>query len=155
MWQATIQKFLENGFEVVGIDFCNHFIDEAKKKVSGVKFFKKDILKIDFPSNDFDGIWANSVLLHLKKSDFKKALKIFKKILKKEGFIYISLKEGKGEGSSGAESEKKEKRYCAYYLPLEIKNYLKEVGLKLVYLKSFSDDIRKNEKWIRIIAQKI
>lgn len=149
------EKFLENKFKVVGIDFSDYFIKTAKKNVPKASFFKKDLLKINFPSKSFDGIWANASLLHLRKNDLNKVLLSFKKILKNEGLIYISLRRGKGEGFDFDKSEIREKGYYAYYLESEIKSYLKNAGFKTVYIKVFPDKTRKNIKWIRVIAKKI
>ncbi|MES2223573.1 MAG: class I SAM-dependent methyltransferase [Patescibacteria group bacterium] len=69
--------FVKNGLRVIGIDVSSVLINEAKKEVSKTVFKCEDILKSKFPNNHFDGIWAQAVLLHLKRTDVPKAIKNF------------------------------------------------------------------------------
>jgi len=60
------QIFIRNGFRVTGIDASSVLINLAKVKVPNAVFKKMDALKLNFPSNSFDAIWAQAILLHLK-----------------------------------------------------------------------------------------
>ncbi len=46
------------------------------------------------PTESFDGIWANSSLLHLEKNEIEKVLRKLLKNLKENGIFYLSFKYG-------------------------------------------------------------
>jgi len=43
------------------------FLKEARKNVAGTISKKMDLMKLDFPDNNFDAVRANAVLLHFSK----------------------------------------------------------------------------------------
>ena len=113
------------------------------------------MLKIDFPKETFDGIWAQAVLLHLKRKDLPKALKKFHKILKKNGVLHFTLREGKGEAYVRDEISNDEKRFYTYFSRSEIKNLLKKQGFKIILFKVTGDVHKRADiHWIRIWAKK-
>ena len=91
-------KFLvEAGLEVVGIDFSEKMIEESRKRVLEASFLVMDMLDLDFPNEDFDGVYARASLLHLKKSAIASTLQRVNRLVKKGGVFYIAVKEGNGE----------------------------------------------------------
>jgi len=54
-----------------------------------------DIENLEFQDEIFDGIWAATSLLHIPKANLNKVIKKLNKILKDEGILHISVKEGK------------------------------------------------------------
>ncbi|TSC53463.1 MAG: type 11 methyltransferase [Parcubacteria group bacterium LiPW_39] len=148
------KKFIENGFNIIGIDLVEEFLREARKYVPQARFCKMDLLKMNFPKNYFDGIWASAVLLHIKRKDVFKALKGFCNVLKKGGKIFIGIKMGKGSSYS-VDKLSNRKRLMVLFSENEIKELLRGVGLNIVYFKILPDDAgRKDIKWIRLIAEK-
>ena len=104
----------------------------------------------------FDGIFAQAVLLHVPKNNIKKVLGNLLELLKSNGYIYIAVKkvnEGQieeqviKENDYGYEYE----RFFSFYTLDEMRGYLEEFGLKIVY----SDVISTGKtEWIQVIAQK-
>jgi SAM-dependent methyltransferase len=83
-----LQKFPDT-FEKFGIDISDHAIAEAKKTLPGAMFAvggAEDAFL--FPENFFDVVLCNDILEHLK--DPLVALKNIRKVLKKDGILYIS-----------------------------------------------------------------
>lgn len=149
------KKFLEAGFEVVGIDLVDVFLEEARKNTPRAKFIKMDLLDLEFPDNHFDGIWAIAVLLHLKKEDIPKALKGFRRVLKSKGILYIRVKRGSGEKYKEERLSDGEKRFFSYFLKNELERFVKNAGFRIISSKIFSDLLgRKNLKWIGLLAEK-
>jgi len=147
--------FTKKGLKVTGIDVSSVFIRLAKKEVPEATFKCIDLLKINFPKNTFDGIWAQAVLLHLARKDVSKALKIFYKILKQNGILHITIREGKGEGYSKDKLSQGNERFYTYFTRSEIKDLLKKHGFKIFYFKVLPDELkRKNISWIRVWARK-
>lgn len=149
------KKLVEAGFEVTGIDLVNVFLEEARKNVPQAKFIKMDLLELEFPGNYFDGIWAEAVLLHLKKEDIPRALKGFYRILRPKGKLYIDVKRGSGEKYKGERLSGGEKRFFSYFLKNEFEKFVKDADFRIVFSKILPDSLgRKDVKWIGIWAEK-
>ena len=147
--------FINLGFEVTGIDLSSVMLNEARKLVPKAKFHKMDVLGLKFPANTFDGIWAQAVLLHLKRGDVPKALKGLYKILKKGGILHVRVKHGKGEKLVKEKLSGWNERFYTYFLKSEIESLFKKSGFKIIFSKTFPDELgRKDVKWIAIWGQK-
>lgn len=148
--------FKEDGLDVYAIDAAEKMLAEAKKNVKGVKFKKMDMIKMDFKDGTFDGVWASASLLHNEKKDTPKILAELKRILKNEGVLYLSLKEGKGEEIKKKEKYNNEPIPFFYYTLPELEEFVKKAGFDVVH-SEFSEDIlkRKDTKWIHLYCKKI
>ncbi|NQZ84733.1 MAG: class I SAM-dependent methyltransferase [Nanoarchaeales archaeon] len=112
-------KYLtEKGFNTTGIDNSEEMIKQGREiyKNSNIKLLElKNINKLN---QTFDGIWAEAVLFHISKQDFKDTINNFNKLLNKEGLLYFSLKQG------SEELILEDGRFFAYYKKEEILNSL-------------------------------
>ena len=147
---AHSKYFSEAGLDVVGIDFAEKMVSQAKLKVPKAKFLVMNIVNLQFPVSYFDGVYARASLLHLPKSEIKKVLKDLQEILRKKGIIYVALKEGEGEREIFDEEEKVS-RFFAFYKEDEINELLTEAGF-VVFDTSFEKTNHNN--WIQILARK-
>ncbi len=123
--------FTEKGYSVVGVDLSTEMIDIAKKIAPTASFKVMNAVDLDFPDNSFDAVFFNAGLLAIPK---KYALDIMKKVnsvLVDSGILYISVKEGTGEGFQMHKYYKIEKFY-AYFEEEEMKNLLKETGFEII-----------------------
>lgn len=147
--------FIQKGLNVTGIDTSSVLIKLAQKEVPKATFKYIDLLKIQFPKNTFDGIWAQAVLFHLKRKDVPIALKKFYKILKQNGTLHITIREGKGEEYIKDQLSDGNERFYTYFSKNEIETLLKNQGFKIIFFK-ISKDVhkRKNISWMRIWAVK-
>lgn len=149
------KEFVENGFEVVGIDVVEEFLEEAKKNVPNAKFFNMDLLKLNFPAGYFDGIWSAAVLLHIQRKDIQKVLQSYYEILKPGGKLFIGLKLGEGQ-EFVTDKLSEEKRFFVYYKKDEIVELLEKHKFKILQSFIIADEAeRKDIFWIRFIAEKI
>ncbi|MEF3280332.1 MAG: class I SAM-dependent methyltransferase [Elusimicrobiota bacterium] len=87
------------GFNVVGVDFASHYLDQAKKtarknNIKNIKFIKKDMRKINF-NCDFDLVinMYTSFGYFNEKENFKFLKKIYK-ALKKNGLFILDIING-------------------------------------------------------------
>lgn len=87
--------FKELGLNVTCIDLSKEMIKLCKEK--GLNAQIMDIENLRFNNNSFDGIWAVTSLLHIPKKNMKNVINNLYKILKKDGVLYVSVKEGEGE----------------------------------------------------------
>lgn len=149
---AHSKFLLESGCEVVGIDFSEKMIEEAKRKVPEGKFHVGDILGLDFPTNYFNGVFARASLLHLKKTQMEFVLQKLHNILKDRGLLYVAMKEGSGEKEVFSEYFKLN-RFFALYTETELVKLLEKTGFKVID-KVREPHIREKEIWIQMLASK-
>jgi len=124
--------FIKKGFDTYGVDFSSEMIRKAKKYAKSAKFFVMDMRKLSFENEFFSGIWCSAALLHLKKKDAVKALQEIKRVLKKGGLLYLSLKSGKGEKIVKDKRYKGASKFYAYYSKKEITDLLKKNNFKII-----------------------
>jgi len=146
--------FMENGFEVVGIDLSEKMIEIAKTTVKNVDFQVMDIMNLNFPHNYFDGIWASASLIHIPKIIISQALLNLKMILNRKGLIYISVKEGNGEELITDERYGGVKKFYAYYERKEIEKLLVQRDFKILKEKIRERRITYDTNdWIYLICK--
>lgn len=150
------QHFIKAGHKVIGIDIVDIFLKEAKKRVPGATFKKMDLMKLDFPNNYFDAIWAHAVLLHFSKKDLPKILKSFNQILKSGGILHVRLKRGYGEHFVKEKLTENKKRLFTYYKKKEVESALRDAKFKIVASRLFPDELKRQDvKWISVWGRKI
>ncbi len=151
-----MKEFTKKGFEAVGIDLSTVLLNIAKKEAPKGKYFKMDVLNLKFPKEHFDAIWADAVLLHLRRKDAAKAIKDLYRILKKDGVLYVSAKYGKGEKFVNEKPFTNYVRFYTYFTKKEMENLLKLAGFKIISSKFLPDDLHRPEiKWISILSKKL
>ncbi|MDD2935122.1 MAG: class I SAM-dependent methyltransferase [Candidatus Pacebacteria bacterium] len=87
--------FKNQGLDIVSVDLSESMIDLCKEKDLDARVM--DIENLQFEENTFDGIWSVTSLLHIPKSNIEKVVKKLSDILRKDGVLYICVKEGEGE----------------------------------------------------------
>ncbi len=91
-----LEWFRENGLEAMGIDLSDSFIEICSSK--GLNVRKMDMEQPLLYPQSFDGIWAVSSLLHVPKEKVPAVIKGWARLLKPNGILFLSVKEGSGEG---------------------------------------------------------
>ena len=154
---GKISKYLvKKGFVVTGVDFSENMIELAKEQVPTGIFFVKDIKHPLNFKNTFDGVIAPAVLLHIPKNEVTGVLKNITAPLKSKGYFYATVKEVRQDGKD--EEIVKESDYgydyersFSYFTLDELKRYVHDIGLKIVYENVASS---RNSNWIQIMAEK-
>ncbi|HEX9503809.1 MAG TPA: class I SAM-dependent methyltransferase [Patescibacteria group bacterium] len=151
-------EFLANqGFAITGIDLSDEMIKIAKDRMPNGEFYVKDITQPLGLDNQFDGVFAQAVLLHISKKDIRKVLKNLLNVLKTGGHLYIAVKQlREGEKDEQVVQENdygyEYERFFSFYTLPELERYMKEFDMEIV----FSDITRNgNTDWIQIIAKKV
>jgi ubiquinone/menaquinone biosynthesis C-methylase UbiE len=147
----------ERGFEAHGIDLCEKLLEASKIESPNSLFYKMDMMKLTFPNEFFDGIWYVASLLHLKKSDAPIALHEANRVLKKNGVMYLAIKEGEDEGLEEDKRYGGLLKYYAYYKQKEIENVLKNENFEILenYVVEFNDSYRIAHPWMNVFARKL
>lgn len=151
--------FVNQGFDVTGIDLSDKLLEIAKNNGKRAKFVKQDIRKPVFPENSFDGIWCCASLLHLNYHEAKKTLSNFYKILKPNGLLVLIVKEGFGECIESLGKLPHQNRYTTFFQEEELKKIVCGAGFKVDNIYVFDEKIRYNFdrgiNWIVCFARKI
>lgn len=154
---GTYSKYLlDKGLKVTGIDFSEKMIEIAKRNAPAGKFLVMDIRDLKKLPQTFEGIFAQASLLHISKKEIENVLKRLNEKLKPEGYFYIAVKE---IGSGGKEKEiivdekygYRYQRFFSFFTLDEIKNYLKDLKMEIVYENVFPFE---KINWIQVIGRK-
>ena len=142
--------FSDLGYEITGVDLSEKLLEIARKNAPKAEFYLMDMRNLAFPSDYFDGIWARASFLHIPKKDSRKTLDEFYRVLKPNGLLYLSVKEGYGEGFVKSAQYGNEERYFVFYNSKELR------ALVEGKFKVFKEIIeKKKDNWINIFARKL
>lgn len=153
-------EFFERGFEVLGVDLSEELLVKGREKFPGLALKHMDVRHMDsLPKNSFDGVWCNAVLFHLTDADILKTLKEFHRVLKKDGIMYISYREGEGEEEIVEPAVSDEPRFFNYKTVDSMNDLLEESGFTTIETVRVSEKemygIANDENyWICSIAKK-
>lgn len=88
----------QRGFKVVGIDISEKCIKIAKEHFPELRFETGDFTKMKYQDEYFDGIVSYYSIIDTPGCYLNEVLKEFKRVLKKDGYLLIVVKEGTTEG---------------------------------------------------------
>lgn len=145
------------GFKVISIDNSNEMLKIARKGAPDQRFIQRDMRELNYPNENFNGIVAAFSLIHVRKKEVEFLVKKFSIWLKKNGFLYIALQEGKGETIVNEPFDPGLKVFLNLYKKEEATKLLSKYGFKIIFNKrtpSKSEYEFKNRK-IFIIAKKM
>ncbi len=144
------------GFVVTGGDFSEKMVEIARREVPGVIFEVLDFYNLDTWPQSYDCVFAQAALLHIPKKDIPAILENLKHVLKKDGLLYLAVKElrpnardeeMKTENDYGYEYQ----RFFSYFTVPELTSFLEHAGLTIVHESVTPSN---NTNWIQIIARK-
>ena len=135
--------FKDLGYDVDAIDGSNDLCELASHYTKlNVKCMNFDDLNI---INYYDGIWACATLLHVSKSEMHDILVKIRNALKKDGIVYIALKDGNKEEITS------EGRFFNYYTKELFE--LETNKARLVPI-DYMNNVSSNVKWNNFILKK-
>lgn len=140
--------FLDHGFRTDAIDGSEEFCRIASE-YTGIPV-KQMLFQELNASEEYDGIWACSSILHSTYDDLKDILKKLARALKKEGILYASFKYGDFEGMKNG-------RYFIDMTEDKLRRILQETDVFQIKEKWISSDVRPgrdDEKWMNMILVK-
>ena len=96
-----LKYYNDRDFLATGIDISKEMINISKRKVSNVKIIEMSLYDIDKLEENFDGISATFILVHIPKEKINEVIQKISSRLNKNGILLIvfttSLKEGMQE----------------------------------------------------------
>lgn len=148
--------FGAKGYRVIGIDLSSKLLDMARQKVASADFRLMNISNINFPSDHFEGLWANASLMHLSKERIQDALKQYYDTLKEHGLFYITLKQGEGEQMLPDKRYGNVMKKWSFYQQEEIESILQDTGFKILenYVLTYNKGYATTNPWMNIFVTK-
>lgn len=116
-----------DGFRAVALERSAGRIARARDS-SAPPLLLGDMRALPFGADAFDGVWACASLLHLAKAELPAVLSAVHAILRPAGALFVSLKEGEGEGWPS--DARNAGRFFAYYSGDEIDRLLAAAGFE-------------------------
>ena len=143
------QTLANHGFKVTGIDISKSMLNLARKQVPSGEFLKKDMTKLDFDDNSFDGAVSFYAIIHVPREKHSKIFHGLHRVLKPKGAILVCM--GPDEWESSAEY-KGIHMFWSQHAPEKSLKIIKDSGFEII-----SDRIleRGGERHYWIMARNI
>lgn len=153
-WKS--RYLIDHGFQVVGFDISERFIEIAQQAVPEAEFHVATFHTVNRIPGGFDGVFVQAVLLHVPKIEIKKVLGSLAEKLKPGGYFYLAVKErrdGQPEEQEVTEDDYgyRYTRFFSYYTQPELEQYLAEIGFVKVF--ELTTEVGKT-RWLQLVAKK-
>ncbi len=129
-----LKTFSELGHKAVGLEGAPRVAALARTH-SGCVVWEQNLLALDLPTAEFDGVFANAVLFHVPRSELPRVLLALHVTLKPGGVLFSSNPRGQGQegwqgGRFGAFHDLATwRRYMAAAGFTELEHYFRPAGL--------------------------
>ena len=137
-----LEYFSNNGYNVLGIDNVEEFVEHALTKGLNVKL--QDFHFLEY-KDEFDGIWACASLLH--SNDINLAFNNLARALKYGGCFYLSMKIGSGSAIIDG-------RFYQYIDKEFLEKLCTIAGLKIIDIYTTEDLLNRKNKWLNALLTK-
>ena len=138
------------GLNVICLDASKKMVEMSKER--GLLSVHGDFMHLPFAAESFDGAWAYTALLHVKKAEFRQAVQELARVIKQGGTLALGMIEGEGEGyrkSSGVSLP----RLFSYYWSEELSHLLVRAGFEVVKIEKFKPGGKYT--YLNLLARKV
>jgi len=143
---GNITKYLLNkrlDFKIQGIDLSPNMIELAKKNVPTADFKVMDSRNIHQIEETFDAIIGGFCIPYITSEEVSKLIKDCKKLLSKNGILYLSFVEGKSNQSDFQTSSSGDRVYFHYHEKSKLENDFSKNDFKIIH--DIKVDYSKND----------
>ncbi|MFX1554749.1 MAG: class I SAM-dependent methyltransferase [Promethearchaeota archaeon] len=88
---GSYSRYLSEKYKLIGVDISEKQVELAKQNVPKAKFICKDMIKLDFPDEFFDGILSYYAIIHVPRDEQYDLLKNFYRMLKINGVCLLNF----------------------------------------------------------------
>jgi SAM-dependent methyltransferase len=143
-----LKDFTERGHVAIGLEGSKNLAEMARS-YSGCEVWEQDFLKLDLPSEKFDGIFANASLFHVARAELTRVLKELHAALKPRGVLFSS--NPRGDNEEGWQGE----RYAVFH-DLECwRRYMTDAGfIELEHYYRPTGLPREQQPWLASVWRK-
>ncbi|MFH0737813.1 MAG: class I SAM-dependent methyltransferase [Candidatus Micrarchaeota archaeon] len=123
------KELAAKGFRVTGIDFSERMLGIAKKSVPGAEFIRKDMTKLDFPEDSFDGAVAFYSIIHVPRQKHGAIFLRLHRVLRSGGVILVCMG---ADGWEAVQGYKGTKMFWSQFGPEKNISLIKEAGFEII-----------------------
>ena len=146
-------KYLSDRFEVIGIDISEKQIELAKKNVPDAQFFAKDMTKLDYPDNFFDGILAYYSIIHVPREEHEDLFRNFFRMLKTDGVALLCLHATDDPMYTNDDFFGAEMFWSGFDAETNLR-ILQEIGFDIIWSKIVDDSLGEEGKHLFALIRK-
>lgn len=147
------QIVAQEGMNIYAIDVSPSMIDLARKFGVKAQMFEMDLLNLKFPNAFFSGIFCETALSQIKRTDLPQALSIFANLLTKSGIALLGFRNGNGQVFYTQEPSG-EKRYGTTFTPDELNKLITSFGFTILDMSTSPHPIKGRPDFIDFVVQK-
>lgn len=125
----------EAGLDVLCVDASAEMVRRTQDL--GFESTSSDITALDYPNDEFDGIWAYTSLLHVPTDKMITLLHRTRSWLRIHGVLLIGMIEGEFQGEITQDNMPNMKRYFKYYQESELIELISQAGFELRYQERY------------------
>ncbi len=140
--------FAAHALRTFGLDLSRGMLRLAKRTTSSA-LMQGDMLALPLPCAALDGIWCCAALLHLPHNLATPALQEMRRVLRTGGLLFLSVKEGQGEGMEADPTNPWPARFYARYTMEEMAGLLQSNGF---VISEQTSDQAPHTHWLRFLA---
>jgi ubiquinone/menaquinone biosynthesis C-methylase UbiE len=137
------------GLNACGFDRSRGMLAQARQR-GRLPLLLGDMRRLPVPDGALDGLWCCAAFLHIPKRDGPAVLHEFRRVLRHDGTLYLSVKQGDGERWHAKEYGLQ--RFFAYYQPDELDALLASAGFAIAECWADADSLGRPEAWLSRIA---
>ncbi|WP_256391557.1 class I SAM-dependent methyltransferase [Natronoarchaeum rubrum] len=136
-----LETFANRGYDATGLDLSPSFLRAASDHVSDAAVARGDMRRLPFEARSFDGVWSSASLLHVPRADAASTLREFRRVLRRGGVAFVSVKRGETPGSDP------NGRHFEYYRERELRELLADAELEPV-------NVRTDTNWVSAVVRR-
>ena len=153
---GVYSRYISDRFKVIGVDFSEKQIELAKPNAPKAQFICKDMTKITFPVEFFDGILAYYSIIHVPRDEHFDLIISFYRMLKVKGVVLLTF--DLFDDPESYNPDFFNKRVMMYWSGFEKKvnlSMLKKIGFKIIWSKSIKESPKFGDaSHLFVLAQK-
>jgi cyclopropane fatty-acyl-phospholipid synthase-like methyltransferase len=141
---GAYSRYLSEKFNVIGVDISEKQIELAKQNVPNAKFICKDMTKLTFSDEVFDGILSYYAIIHVPREEHYDLMSNFYRMLKFNGVVLLTFH--KNDDPESYENDLLGEGAMMYWSGFDKKtnlNLLQKIGFKIIWSKL----IKESPKW--------
>ncbi len=145
-YSATLQQ---HSLRVVGIDNSIGMLRHARLNTT-TPLCAGDMQALPYHTGTFGGLWASAAFLHIPRRYALNTLQEFRRTLRSNGLLYISVKQGEGERWIAFSQDRA--RFFTFYQPDEMDRLLQSANFVIVERWNSVDYRGRSENWLNRLA---
>ena len=147
-----VAEFLAKFFQVTAVDFAEEQIRLAKKKVPDARFVFADITNMPFNDSTFDAVCSYYAIIHVPRSEHRKLLIDFHRILRPAGLALLCM--GAGDRPEDVAEYYGTQMFWSHYGTETNLRMVKENGFDILWFKTIEDPTSESASHLFVLGQK-